>query len=147
MKYKEKEKLWLKSVKDLSKSDGWKFKSYFIYKIVNDFFFSSTFYISLKENAISGYLGYKPLNIDNIFWDIINEHPNKKRPLSFRAEAAFCIREINYFEYKIDIPNELNPEFEISELLKAIDIQVFEKNKNIQTLTDFNRLSIRNVRR
>ncbi len=73
MKYKEKEKLWLKSIKELCKTDGWKFKGYFIYKAVNDLFFSAYFYVSMKENAISGWIGYKSLNIDNIFWDIIDE--------------------------------------------------------------------------
>ncbi len=137
MKYKEKQKLWLNNVKELSKVNEWKFKSYFIFKVVNDFFFSSTFYVSLKENSISGWLGYKPLNIDNVFWDIIDELPNKKMPLSFRAEAAFCVREINYYNYKIDINDELNPEIEIKEALNTIDKNVNDKTKRVKTLTDF----------
>lgn len=72
MKYKEKEKLWLSKIKE-NKSKDWKFKGWFIFKNLNEFFFSSSFYVSLKENKISGYLGYKPMNIDNIFWDIIDE--------------------------------------------------------------------------
>lgn len=137
MKYKEKEKLWLQVIKNLSKSSGWKFKGYFIYKIVNDFFFCSFFYVSMKENAISGWLGYKPLNIDNVFWEIVNEQPNKRMPLSFRAEAAFCVREITFFNYKIDINDILNPENEISELLERIDSNFLEKSRVVQTTADF----------
>ena len=137
MKYKEKEKLWLKSIKALSKTDGWKFKGYFIYKVVNDLFFSAYFNVSMKENAISGWIGYKPLNIDNIFWDIIDEQPNKKMPLSFRAEAAFCVSELNYFQYKVGVNDELNPDSEIIELLQTIKEQVVLKSNKIKSLTDF----------
>ena len=137
MKYKEKEKLWLKSIKELSKNDGWKFKGYFIYKVINDLFFSTYFYVSRKENAISGWIAYKPLNIDNIFWDIIDEQPNKKKPLSFRAEAAFCVRELNCFRYKVDVKDEFNPDSEIIELLQTIKEKVGLKSSKIRSLTDF----------
>ena len=69
--------------------------------------------MSRNENSISGWLGYKPVSIDNVFWDIINEQPNKKMPLSFRAEAAFCVREVNCFDYEFNIENVENPELEI----------------------------------
>ena len=137
MKYKEKEKLWLTNIKELSKKDGWKFKSHFTFKVIGDLYLSSNFYVSMKENAISGWLGYKTMNIDNVFWDIIDEQPNKKMPLSFRGEAAFCVRDINYFQYKIDVGNELNPNTEISNLLKSIDEQVLEKVNVIKTSEDF----------
>lgn len=132
MKYKEKEKLWLSVIKDQSKTAGWKFKGYFIYKAVDNFFFSATFYVSRNENSISGYLDYKPLNIDNVFWDIINEAPNKKKPLSFRAEAAFCVQDLNLFRYEINIADEANPQAEIEALLKTIMTKVNEKLEKIK---------------
>lgn len=132
MKYKEKEKLWLSIIKDQSKAQDWKFKGYFIYKAIGDFFFSASFYVSRNENAISGYLDYKPLNIDNVFWDIIDEIPNKTRPLSFRAEAAFCVRELNLFRYEINIANEAYPQAEIDALLKTITTKVNEKLEKIK---------------
>ena len=136
MKYKEKEKLWLSKIKE-NKSKDWKFKGWFIFKNLNEFFFSSSFYVSLKENKISGYLGYKPMNIDNIFWDIIDEQPNKKMPLSFRGEAAFCIREINFYKFNIEIKDELKPEKEIIDLLVNIDKEVSDKINSIKKPTDF----------
>lgn len=137
MKYKEKEKLWLTTIKEKSKADAWKFKSHFIYKSFDNLFFSSTFYVSRIENAISGWLGYKTVNIDNVFWDIIDEQPNKKMPLSFRGEAAFCVRSINYFNYKVDIKDELNPDKELSELLRSINSKVSEKSKIVRTISEF----------
>jgi hypothetical protein len=137
MKYKEREKLWLKYIKELCKTDEWKFKGYFIYKVVNDLYFSVLFSVNKNENAISGRIGYKPLNIDNIFWDIIDEQPNKKMPLSFRAEAAFCVRELNWYEFKVDIKEELNPKPEIIELLQNIKEQVEIKSNKVKSLIDF----------
>jgi hypothetical protein len=137
MKYKEKEKLWLGSVKNLCKAYGWRFKGYFIFKSVGDLFFCSNFYIGRDKNEISGWLGYKPMSIDNVFWDIIGEEANKKMPLSFRGEAAFCVRDFHYFEYKVAIENELNPSVEITQLLKNIEGKVFEKLSESKTLEDF----------
>lgn len=136
MKYKEKEKLWLSTIKDHIKAAGWKFKGYFIYKAIDNFFFLATFYVSRNENAISGYLDYKPLNIDNVFWDIIDEMPNKTKPLSFRAEAAFCVRKLIFFKYEINVANEANPQAEIEALLKTIMTKVNEKLEKIKVSPD-----------
>ena len=136
MKYKEKEKLWLSKIKE-NKSKDWKFKSWFIFRDLNDFFFSASFYVSLKENKISGYLGYKPMNIDNVFWEIIDEQPNKKMPLSFRGEAAFCVREINFYKFNIEIEDELKPENEIKKLLLNIDKEVHQISQKIKNTQDF----------
>ena len=136
MKYKEKEKLWLSKIKQ-NKNSNWKFKGWFIFRNLNDFFYSASFYVSLKENKISGYLGFKPMNIDNVFWDIIDEQPNKKMPLSFRGEAAFCIREVNFHKYNIEISDILNPEKEIEELLTEIDKIVNQKSNEIKDNNDF----------
>ena len=137
MKNKEKEKLWLKTVKELCKKDGWKFKGYFIFKQVDNLFFCSNFYANGKENKIIGWLGYKTMNIDNVFWNIIDEQRNKEMPLSFRGEAAFCVRDINYFDYNIGIKDELNPEPEINSLLDTIKSKVISKCDSIKTLDDF----------
>jgi len=128
MKYIEKEKLWTKIVRDVCKSNGWKFKSFFAYKIVGEHFFCSYFFVRRGKNVISGFSGYKPMNIDNVFWDIINEPLCKERPLSHRGDAVFCVREYCYFEYEYEIKDELNPKSEIEELLKIIDIQVIKKS-------------------
>lgn len=136
MKYKEKQKLWLSKIKQNKNSD-WKFKGCFIFRNLNDLFFSAIFYVSLKENKISGYLGYKTMNIDNVFWDIIDEQQNKKMPLSFREEAAFKIREVIIHRYNIEISNILNPEKEIDNLLDEINKIVNQKSNEIKDINDF----------
>lgn len=77
------------------------------------------------------------MNIDNVFWDIIDEQENKNMPLSFRGDAVFCVWAINLFKFRIDIHDELNPQPEIKELLKTIDKKVFEKSNIIKSTTDF----------
>lgn len=143
MKYKEKEKLWLSKIKQIKNND-WKFKGWFIFRNLNDFFYSASFYVNLKENKISGYLGFKPMNIDNVFWDIIDEQPNKKMPLSFRGEAAFCVSEINFYKFNIEIADVLNPEKEISDLLIKINKEVSLKKNEIKNVNDFRQLMLRN---
>jgi hypothetical protein len=137
MKNKEKEKLWLTKVKEFSKVGNWKFKSYFIFKVIDNLYFSSNFFINAKENSISVWVEYKTVSIDNVFWDIIDEPANKNMPLSFRGEAAFCVRGLSFFEHKIYLKDELKPETEINELLSLIDNVVSEKAKEIKTSTDF----------
>lgn len=83
MTNKEKEKLIFKNIKLLSKKQLWKFKSYFIFKVVNDFFYESNFYINSKENKISIWLAFKPFSIDNVFWDITDLNNNKKKAIKF----------------------------------------------------------------
>ena len=137
MTNKEKEKFWLKSVKEVSKNYGWSFKGNFIFKTIDEFFFASHFYANGKTNEVFGWSDYKPLNIDNVFWDIINEQANKKMPLSFRGEAVFCVRRIQYFDFRVNINDPLNPETEITQLLKTINDNVLIKHSIIKTLDDF----------
>ena len=137
MKNIEKEKLWLNKVKELSKASNWKFKSYFIFKVIDNLFFSANFFINAKENSISVCVEYKTFNIDNVFWDVIGEPNNKKMPISFRSDAAFCVRGLNFYEHKIYIEENLKPEKSITELLTLIDKSVAEKADKIWTLNDF----------
>lgn len=137
MNCKEKEKLWLKHVKELCVIDSWKFKSCFIYKQIGDLYFCATFYVDRKDPLLSGSLKYKPLTIDNIFWDIVNLPGNKRRPLSFRAHAASCVDGISFMDFKKTIANELKPQKEIAELLKEINQKAVQKSKRIKTLSDF----------
>jgi hypothetical protein len=128
---------WLTKVKEFSKVGNWKFKSYFIFKVIDNLYFVSNFFIDPKGNSISVWVEYKTVNIDNIFWDIIGEQANKNMPLSFRGEAAFCVRGLSFYEHKILIADELNPESEIKELLLLTDRAVATKASEVKTLNDF----------
>ena len=89
MTNKEKEKLLTQTIKKLSKVQKWKFKSYFIFKQIDNLFFEANFYINPKTDNIHGYLAYKPYSIDNTFWRMTEMPENSEMPLSFRADAAF----------------------------------------------------------
>ena len=147
MKNKEKEKLWLTKVKEFSKIRNWKFKSYFIFKVIDNLYFASNFFIDPKGNSISVWIEYKTVNIDNVFWDIIGEQANKNMPLSFRGEAAFCVSGLSFYEHKILLAEELNPESEINELLLLIDRAVTTKANEVKTLTDFRNEMLQNEKR
>jgi hypothetical protein len=137
MTNKEKEKFWLTTIKELAQNKGWKFKSYFIFKLNDNLFFSTVFFINPKTNELNASLGYKTYSIDNVFWDIINEEPNKKMPLSFRANAAFCVREFKILEEKIKIEDEEKPQNDISELIQAIELLTQKKCESIKSSKDF----------
>jgi hypothetical protein len=147
MKNKEKEKLWLTKAKEHSKVRNWKFKSYFIFKVIDNLYFVSNFFIDPKENSISVWVEYKTVNIDNVFWDIIGKQANKNMPLSFRGEAAFCVRGLSFYEHKILLADELNPESEINELLLLIDRAVTTKASEVKTLTDYRTEMLQNEKR
>lgn len=139
MTHKEKEKLWLKVVKELSKPYGWKFKGWFIFRKDDDLFFSADFFVSNKkgENSIKIGLNYKPYSIDNTFWAITDDTECNDEPLSFRAEAWFCIMGFKFQEYQLEIKDELNPSDEIEAVLKAIEEEVVKKNNAIRSLSDY----------
>ena len=137
MTEKEIEKVQLRAAKDLSKLLGWKFKRNFIYKVVDDFYYTAYFYKHRRENKLSGWLAFKPLKIDVVFWDIINEVGNKSMPLSFRAEAAFCINPLHILDFKIEVNNAENPSSEISGLLNEINQAVEKNSLKIKSREDY----------
>lgn len=139
MHWKEKEKLWLNRVKDICTIDGWQFKNFFIYKQIDELYFTATFYASRNDNILSGWLEYKTYNIDNVFWDIVNIPANKKKPLSFRSEAAFSISAINIWEYEKNISNEKDPGKEIIALFKEICKKADTKVKKTRTAKAFHK--------
>lgn len=137
MTNKEKEKLIFETIKLLSKKQLWKFKSYFIFKVVNDFFYESNFYINSKENRIQVFLAFKPFSIDNVFWDITDLDKNKKMPLSFRAEAAFNITSHIIFKYNFVLDNLENLQKELESILKQIENKIVENSKTITSTEDY----------
>ena len=128
MTNKEKEKLYLNSIKQESKKYSWKFKSYFTFKVVDNLYFVANFYIVPKTNNIHGWLAFKPFCLDDLFWEITDSIENSKLPLSFRGEAAFQVTADSIYDFDILIHNEEKPEIEIGKLLSEIEIEI-EKHK------------------
>jgi hypothetical protein len=137
MKFNEKKKLWYGFIKSLSNERNWKFKNYFIFEKFGNLLFSTSFYVSMKEDAILIYSSYKPKDIDDTFWKIIGLESNIKKPLSFRINAAFQISSITFFKENFYIKDALNPQLEIENILKAVEnvtsdkLNEIDRNQNI----------------
>lgn len=101
MTNKEKEKIFFKAIKEVFKKKEWKFNSYFAFKSINDFLFNCDFFINPTENKIWVNLGFKPMILDDIFWEITEMSENKKMPLSFRSNAAFDISSFQILKFDL----------------------------------------------
>ena len=137
MTNKEKEKLLFKTIKEVFKSKDWKFNSYFCFKSVNDFFFDCIFSFNPKENKIWVDLSYKPMILDDIFWDITEMAENKKMPLSFRSNAAFKISLFEILKFDLTLKNTDNPLEEISAILQTIENKVIDTIKNVKNIDEY----------
>ena len=133
---KQKEKDWDSLIKQVAKTNGWKFKSWFAYKEINNFFYEITFYTSGFDNSLRGSLQFKPLIIDEVFWEIVGLGDNKKMPLSFRGNGAFVIRSKNVFDFNQKIiPETLK--IDINILFSKINNQVDTLQSTITDLDNF----------
>jgi len=137
MTNKEKEKLLFKTIKEVFKTKEWKFNSYFVFKSINDFFVECAFSFNPKENKIWVNLGYKPLILDDLFWEITEMPENKKMPLSFRANAAFQISSFQILNCERILENADNPLSEISQLLQTINTEVDEAIKIVKNIDEY----------
>ena len=133
---KQKEKDWDNLIKQVAKTNGWKFKSRFAYKTINDFFYEANFYTSGIDNSLRGSLQFKPLIIDEVFWEIVGLQDNKKMPLSFRGNGAFTIGAINIFLFEFKVISD-NLKTEIRSLFEKINHKVDELQSTIVNLDAF----------
>lgn len=133
---KQKEKEWHNIIKQETKSNGWKFKEWFAYKEIKGFFYEITFYTSTFDNFIYGSLGFKPLIIDNTFWEIVDLDSNKEMPLSFRGNGAFVVSSKSVYDYKLKVLSESLKD-DINNLLDTINKKVDELSATIMNLDNF----------
>lgn len=133
---KQKEKDWNNLIKQEAKNFGWKFKSFFTYKSAKDFFYDVTFYTSGFDNSISGSLSFKPLIIDEKFWEIVDLIDNKKMPLSLRGNGAFVVSSKDVFDYKLKVVPE-SLKVDIDNLFDRINLKVDELQSTIINLEAF----------
>ncbi|MEQ9266179.1 MAG: hypothetical protein RLN81_13200 [Balneolaceae bacterium] len=122
--WKERKKLWLNSLKEIAKEYDFKFKSNYIYKVIDDIVYDSTFNVSRIENAVSGVLSFKPIVLDDIFWDITDMPDNKRRRITFRLDAAFKVVSEKHYRYKIEINDLANPTGNLEELVKEVSREI-----------------------
>ena len=133
---KQKEKEWGNVIKQEAKHKGWKFKGWFAYKAVKAFFYEATFYTSAFDNSVYGSLEFKPLIIDDTFWEIVDLTDNKKMPLSFRGNGAFVVSSKDVFDYKVKVvPETLKAD--ISNLLDTINSKVDDLSSAVDNIDNF----------
>lgn len=141
MTNKEKEKLWLSIVKENSKKIGFKFNSYFAYNVIDKFFYTAWFDVYSNKDVISLRLQSKPFVLDDLFWQIIGEETNSKKPISFRFNAAFKVFPITLFSKEYTILSRDTPELEIknifNELIESINDNVEENHLNEDKVLKF----------
>ncbi len=140
MTNKEKEKIFYQTLKEISRSRNWKFKSYFIFRQLDNLFYESNFYTNFKENRIWGWSAFKPYTVDNVFWEITEMPENKDLPLSFRAEGAFTFRAYNYYEFNLQLQDSENPRQEIETLIDTIEEKLNKITKEVSTTQHFLKL-------
>ena len=133
---KQKEKDWDSLIKQIAKTNGWKFKGWFAYKAINNFFYEANFYTSGIDNSLMGSLQFKPLIIDEVFWEIVGLADNKKMPLSFRGNGAFVIRSKNVFDFSQKVIPE-NLSADINKLFIKINNQIDTLQSTVTNVDDF----------
>ncbi len=124
-------------IKIASKKYNWQFKGWFTFKKAGPFIFSSTFYVGGKMNCLNGNLSFKPLNIDNLFYEITGrEDYFKKSPLSYKVNSNGMLYPYNYYTYQIDdITND-----KIDQLLNLInekEVEILETFSNEDSYYEF----------
>ncbi len=133
---KQKEREWNNIIRQESKIKGWNFRGWFAYKKLNDFFYKANFYTSAFDNSLNGSLAFKPLIIDETFWEIVDLNDNKKMPLSFRGNGAFVVSSKDIYDYKFKVESE-TLKVNICNLVDKINEKVAWISSTISNLDGF----------
>lgn len=133
---KQKEKGWDGLIKQIAKANDWKFNGWFAYKEMNDFFYQANFYTSGIDNSLIGSLQFKPLIIDEVFWEIVGLEDNKKMPLSFRGNGSFVIRSKSIFNFSQKVISE-SLSTDINKLFNRINNQIETLQCTVTDLESF----------
>jgi len=136
MTKKEKEKIIFTEIKSISKTNNWRFKSYFVYKIKNDFLYSIFLFPDVKRMKLWGWICFKPNGVDDIFWEVIGEKRNIEFPLSYRIDCATNIYPITLKEFEIEINFE-DTNKQIEDLFENLENVVKDTANKYQTINDY----------
>ena len=88
------EKNLLKAVASRMKGRIWKKAQNVIFCKKNDYYYSVSIGTFRNDEKTRLSFSIKPMNIDPLFWEIMNMPENEKEPLSFRTWGAFTCAEI-----------------------------------------------------
>lgn len=132
------EKELLASLPLFIKKTGWKKNSSALFKVDGGYFqniFISSNY-GISHTTVS--LGFKPLAVDRILWDILDIPENINQPISFHAWGAFTCSSPTIFEAQIELPGQ-SPQ-EVAQTVASQCIEKAELYRDFlasSTFTDF----------
>ena len=90
-----------KALRQVVKGTGWKKCGPIVFREVDGILISAAF-IPLLDRPSLAYLWAKPMNLDPIFWDILQMPENLKQPLSFRTRAAIMAGNLEIEQGEVD---------------------------------------------
>lgn len=79
------------TLKNVAKINKWSFKDSIIFKAENGLFFECMVGYNKITKNVDVRLSFKPIDLDDLFWDIFDLTENKKQPLSFRSFGVFTV--------------------------------------------------------
>jgi hypothetical protein len=130
-------------IKQQAKKQGFNVVSNCIYKIIDNYFIYSVFWIQKNESNWKLYLrmNIKPYNYDNLFWEIFDMADNVNAKDSLRANGAFICPSIQWHEkpYELGHSEHYNTEIvnAILDFQKETDEFIFYLNEKYPSFNSF----------
>ena len=129
-------KIWMRVIKETSKSYDWKFKGRFAYKVINEFFYICRF-MKNEGDVLFAYIGFKPLIVDDIFRKILSGSDDIKTRLSLRGDGIYSISPLIIWSCNVPIADVSNPNQEIEKLLKDVDDKIRLSTTEVNNIDKF----------
>lgn len=132
------EKELLASLPLLIKKTGWKKNSSALIKVDGGYFQTICISSNYEVSHTTVSLGFKPLVLDRILWDILDIQENINQPISFHAWGAFTCSSPPIFEAQIELPGQ-SPQ-EVAQTIASLCLEKTELYRDFlarSTYTDF----------
>lgn len=96
--HKQRTKAFEGELKALAKGTGWRSAQGTLFRKHDDWFVSSTPTLAFQQGVVVRWTR-KPMEIDPLFWSIVDLEANNKMPLSFRDQGAWTIRPLTQNDF------------------------------------------------
>lgn len=131
------------TIKKMSKVYGYKTISGFVYKFVGDFVYVAIITVAPIDlgKSITTRLYFKPLILDELFWEIFEIHEGKKMPKSFHVNGAFTVPIMEVKNWREPIECLDNIESAFNNIIIELDKQIDNLRDSVADLSAFSRYS------
>lgn len=98
-----------KSVSTVAKGTGWRCSQGVLFREIDDWFVYAELSVNRLRRETRMWVAVKPMQIDPIFWSIVDLEKNNLKPLSFRVFGAWTCKPPNFLDIEIaeDNPDQL----------------------------------------